>query len=148
MDVDSIISKLVQQDEYEKAMTSAHNLEKTVSEYEVKIEEYRQYFDQAKELEGIVKTKDEELRKTRYEMRMLSDKKKESDEKIVLLEEYKTHMEKEIERIKNEMANGKGEGKDVEIDDKFKELNSKLEALKSMIINNKNIQNHNIILFY
>ncbi|OUM65318.1 hypothetical protein PIROE2DRAFT_60114 [Piromyces sp. E2] len=129
MDVDNIISKLVQQDEYEKAMTSAHNLEKTVSEYEIKLEEYKQYYDQAKELEGIVKSKDEELRKTRYEMRMLAEKKKESDEKIVLLEEYKSHIEQEIEKVKNEMKNGKGDENN--INEKFKELNSKLDALNS-----------------
>ncbi|ORX59890.1 FH2-domain-containing protein [Piromyces finnis] len=129
MDVDNIISKLVQQDEYEKAMTSAHNLEKIVSEYEVKIDEYKQYVDQAKELEGIVKSKDEELRKTRYEMRMLAEKKKESDEKIVLLEEYKLNMEKKLDRIKNEMSTEKGD--EEKINEKFKELDSKLEALNT-----------------
>ncbi|ORX81591.1 FH2-domain-containing protein [Anaeromyces robustus] len=125
MDVDNIISKLVQQDEYEKAMTSAHNWEKTISEWEVRMEEWKQYVEQAKQLEEIVKTKDEELRKTRYEMRILLEKKKESDEKVELLEEYK----KEIERLKSEMANEKEEEK--KISEKFMELNKKLEALNS-----------------
>jgi hypothetical protein len=129
MDIDNIISKLVQQDEYEKAMTSAHNWEKTVSEWEVRMEEWKQYVDQAKQLEDIVKTKDEDLRKTRYEMRILAEKKKESDEKVALLEEYKLNMEKEVERLKNEMATEKEEEK--KINEKFVELNKKLEALNT-----------------
>jgi len=127
MDIDNIISRLVQQDEYEKAMTSAQNWEKTISEWEVRMEEWRQYVDQAKQLEEILKTKDEDLRRTRYEMRLLAEKKKESDEKIVLLEEYKENMEKEVERLKNEMETEKEEEK--KISEKFKELNEKLEAL-------------------